>query len=71
MFWFFGHKSCGILVPQPGIETTPPTMQGEVLTTGLPGTFPFVSYFRFCIQVISTCKWYQMVFVFLFLTYFT
>ena len=71
MFWFFGHKACGILVSQPGIEPTAPTMQGEVLTTGLPRKFPFVSYFSSHIQIISTYKWYQIVFVFLFLTYFT
>ena len=29
----FGLKVCGILAPQPGIES----LEGEVLTTGLPG----------------------------------
>ena len=37
MFWFFGHEACGILATQPGIEPTPPALEGEVLTTGLPG----------------------------------
>ena len=37
MFWFFGHEACGILAPQPGIEPTPPALEGEVLTSGLPG----------------------------------
>ena len=37
MFWFFGHKACGILAPRPGIESTPPALEGEVLVTGLPG----------------------------------
>ena len=37
MFWFFGHEACGVLVPQPGIEPTPPALEGKVLTTGLPG----------------------------------
>ena len=37
MFWFFGHEACGILAFQPGIEPTPPTLKGEVLTTGPPG----------------------------------
>ena len=23
IFWFFGHETCGILVPQPGIELHP------------------------------------------------
>ena len=30
MFWFFGHKACGILAPQPEIEPTPSALEGEV-----------------------------------------
>ena len=37
MFWYFGHEACGILAPQPGIEPTPPALEGKVLTTGPPG----------------------------------
>ena len=37
MFWFFGRKACGILAPQPEIEPAPTALEGEVLTTGLPG----------------------------------
>ena len=39
MFWgvFFGHKACGILDPQPGMEPPSPALEGEVLTTGPPG----------------------------------
>ena len=37
MFWFFGHKACGILALQPGIKPTPPALEGKVLTTGPPG----------------------------------
>ena len=37
MFWFFGHKPCGILAPQPGIEPTSPAFEGGFLTTGTPG----------------------------------
>ena len=37
---FFGHVACGILVPQPGIEPTPPALEGGVLTTGPPGKSP-------------------------------
>ena len=33
MFWPFGPEAHGLLVPQPGIETVPSTVQGEVLTT--------------------------------------
>ena len=37
MFWFFGHKAGGILALCPGIEPRSPALEGEVLTTGLPG----------------------------------
>ena len=40
MFWFFGREACGILAPQPGVEPTPPALEGEVLTTGPPGKSP-------------------------------
>ena len=33
-FGFFGHKTCGILAPQPGIELTLPVLEDEVLTIG-------------------------------------
>ena len=35
MFWFFGLKACGMLIPWPGIKPTPPGLEGKVLTTGL------------------------------------
>ena len=34
MSFFFDHEAYGILVPQPGIESTPPASEGEVLTIG-------------------------------------
>ena len=37
MSWVLGHEVCGILAPRPGIEPTPPPLEGEVLTTGPPG----------------------------------
>ena len=37
MFWFFGLEAGGILAPQPGIEPTPPTLEGKVLNIGTPG----------------------------------
>ena len=37
-FFSFGHEACGILAPQPGIEPTPTALEGEVLTTGQPGS---------------------------------
>ena len=44
-FGFFGHEACGILASQPGIKPAPPALEGEVLTTGLPGKSPgFIFY---------------------------
>ena len=40
MFWFFDREAYGILVPQPGIEPAPPALEGEVLTTSMPGKSP-------------------------------
>ena len=40
MLWIFGPKACGILASQPRIGPTLPALEGEVLTTGPPGTFP-------------------------------
>ena len=37
MFWFFGGEAREILAPQPGIKPAPSALEGEVLTTGLPG----------------------------------
>ena len=36
-FWFLGHKTLGVLAPRPGIEPSLPALEGEILTTGLPG----------------------------------
>ena len=33
----YGHEACGILAPRPGIEPTPPALEGKVLTTEPPG----------------------------------
>ena len=35
-YCFFGHETCEILVPRPGIEPTPPALKGQVLTTRSP-----------------------------------
>ena len=37
LFWFLGREACGISAPQPGIKPTPSALEGEVLTTELPG----------------------------------
>ena len=43
---FFGHEARGILVPQPGIEPTPPALEGKILTTGPPGrSLSYMVYF--------------------------
>ena len=44
LLWFFGHKPCGILVPQTGIEPVPPALEGEVLTTGPPRKSPEIFF---------------------------
>ena len=36
MFWIFGPKACEILAAQPGVESAPLTLEGNILTTGLP-----------------------------------
>ena len=38
--YFFGHEACVTLVPWPGIKPTPSALEGQVLTTGLPGKSP-------------------------------
>lgn len=30
MFWFFGHKTCGIIAPYLEIEPPPPALEDEV-----------------------------------------
>ena len=45
MFWSFGHKACGIVAPQPGIELASPALEGDVLTTGPPGKSLMGFYF--------------------------
>ena len=39
MVWFFNHEVCGVLAPLPSIKPAPPALEGEVLSTGLPGKF--------------------------------
>ena len=39
-FWFFSHKLCGFLVPQPGIKFTLPALEDKLLTTGSLGKSP-------------------------------
>ena len=37
MFCFLGPEAWGTLAAKPGIKPIPPALEGEVLTTGLPG----------------------------------
>ena len=50
---FFGHMPCGILVPWPGMEPIPPTLEGEVLTTGPPGKSLLLLFFYINIIVLQ------------------
>ena len=36
--------TCGVLVPQPGIEPTSPALQGGLLATGPPGESPEIIF---------------------------
>ena len=59
MFWFFGSKSCGVLPPQPGIESTLPALEGDVLTIGSPGEYP-KGAFRNCAIVRLKFSFHHM-----------
>ena len=76
MFWFFAHEACRILALQPGIEPTPLALEGEILTTGLPGksqSFFILFYFiylfmavlglRFCARALSSCGMWGPLFI--------
>ena len=54
MFCFIGPEACGILAPRPGIEPTPPALEGEVLTTGPPGKSLRWTFLKFCIPESQT-----------------
>ena len=45
--------TCGILLPQPGIEPTFPALQGGFLTTGPPGKSPVE--LSAVIEIFYTC----------------
>ena len=48
MFCLSDHKACGILAPQSRLEPTSPALEGQILTTGLPGTSHlFILFFFF------------------------
>ena len=39
-----GQEVCGVLAARPGIKPTIPALEGQVLTTGPPGKFPFALF---------------------------
>ena len=49
MFWCFDCKVCGILAPHSGIKPAPPALEGEVLTSRLPGKFWDISIYQNCL----------------------
>ena len=51
IFWFFGHRACGILALQPEIEPAQPVLEGEVLTTGLPGKSHILIHYTGCTYI--------------------
>ena len=57
MFWFFGHETCGILAPRPGIKPVSPELAGEPSTTGPPGKSPHCFTVPF-ILVLMLLAWH-------------
>ena len=45
MGWGFGPEASGVLAAQPGTELEPPAMEGEIVTTGIPGRCILCVYF--------------------------
>ena len=45
MFWFFSCEACGILAPPPGFELILPVLEGDDLTTKLPGKYHLLVHF--------------------------
>ena len=55
------HEAYEILAPQPGIKPTPPSLEGEVLTTGLPGKSQVLSLLRERLEVFKHFSYYKQV----------
>ena len=53
-------RQVGISAPQPGIEPALPALEGEVLTTGLPGKSPSI------LEALSPLHWVLQLIIFLF-----
>ena len=61
LFWIFWPRGMWDLSSQTGIEPAPPALEGEVLTTGLPGKSleflyisPFLLYLHWC-STLAAC----------------
>ena len=54
-FGFLGLETCGILASRPEMEPAPPTLEGEVLTTGPPRS-PTLLDFKLVLLLDRTCK---------------
>ena len=65
MFWFFGHESNGILAHRPGIELSPLALEGEVITTGLPGEVITISWTTRKVPVVCFFKFLPWIFLFM------
>ena len=69
MFWLFGPEACGILSPRPGIEPTPCTLEGRILTAVPPGKSPiyliflkiFSWYLVLSFKKYCLLKWWYLV----------
>ena len=70
IFFWPHHRACWILVPQPGIEPTPPTMEAQkqkhgVLTTGQSGKTRYQLLMRTLNNwnshtlLVENAKWYN------------
>ena len=57
MFWFFGLQGMWDLSSRPGIEPTPPALEGKVLTTGLPGKSPVPEILCQTLCELVTSSW--------------
>ena len=59
-FFLFGCQAPGLLATRSGIvELTLPTLESEVLTTGLPGKSPPLHKFNWLLTLIVLTKYFQ------------
>ena len=56
--FFFGCKTCGTLVPQPGIEPVPPALEGKVLITRPLGKPLYIFLMYITINTLVLSFWF-------------